>query len=193
MGRKMAVGNICHIKMLKRIFVALIVFLCFSYYGAAQKDSLPLFYFSGALRQCTDTTCAQKDTNKCMLIHFNKRAKQFKISHINKKELGLYLHAEYNVDSLLGMAIEGYCTCFLFGDNCPMFHKIKEEMFLPAFFYEQLQYKDHRLIDLSSTEPPIFPCYFVKFFQKKGNKLIFLHEKAIYIDKDYFIFTSGNN
>lgn len=193
MGRKMAVGNICHIKMLKRIITALIVLLCPYYHSVAQKNSQPLFCFSGALRQYADTICAQKDTNKCILIHFNKRAKQFKISHINKKELGLYLHAEYNVDSLLGMVIEGDCTCFLFGDNCSMFHKIKEEMFLPAFFYEQLQYKDHRLMDLSSTEPPFFPYYFVKFFQKKSNKLIFLHEKAIYIDLNYFIFTSGNN
>lgn len=189
----MAVGNICPTKMKKRIITALIVFLCPSYYSVAQKDSQPLFCFSGALGQYVDTLCALKDTNKCILIHFNKRAKQFKISHINKKELGLYLHAEYNVDSLLGMAVKGDCTCFLFGDNCSMFHRVKEEMFLPAFFYEQLQYKDHRLMDLSSTEPPFFPCNFVKFFQKKGKQLIFLHEKAIYIDLDYFIFTSGNN
>ena len=57
--------------MLKRV----IVFLCFSYYGAAQKDSLPLFYFSGALEYHKKHHVQNEDEKKFRYGYFEIKCK----------------------------------------------------------------------------------------------------------------------
>lgn len=184
MGKKKIPGNICHIKILLYVFFD----LCFFLVSTAQNDKVLLYQNSEKIHRLLMKNYHIDDTNKCFLIDFNKRTQQFKICKINKSDFGVFCNAEYNIDSLYGISLEGECLCFLFGDKCFMFHKSKCLMPLPDFFYEQLKYREHRYLNINDykTIPPIFQRFFVDCFKKKNNKLIFLFKKEISINDDYY-------
>ena len=187
MGKKMVVGNTCHIKIANVVCLVLFFCICLFLKGTSQNDNIDLYDNSKKIHRYLMTHYIVDDTNSCLFIDYEKRSKRIKLCQISKSDIGKFLNAEYQIDLLYGISYEGKCFCFLFGNRSSLFCKTEDKMQLPDFFNEQLRYIDHYTINIKDyTIPLAWPRLFVDYVKYK-SKLILLFKKELSINPDYFL------
>ena len=97
MGKKMVVGNTCHIKIANVVCLVLFFCICLFLKGTSQNDNIDLYDNSKKIHRYLMTHYIVDDTNSCLFIDYEKRSKRIKLCQISKSDIGKFLNAEYPI------------------------------------------------------------------------------------------------